>query len=58
MPYTLCPTCSLSAFTAAAGHSSRDECHRCGTELTGATHHYQGAQDAKGTTAPQSTRSN
>jgi hypothetical protein len=32
MPYTHCPSCRLSTFTA-AGHSSRDECPRCGTEL-------------------------
>jgi hypothetical protein len=32
MPYTHCPSCRLSTFTAAR-HSSRDECPRCGTEL-------------------------
>jgi hypothetical protein len=33
MPYTHCPSCRLSTFTA-AGYSSRDECPRCGTELS------------------------
>jgi hypothetical protein len=32
MPYTTCPSCRLSSFTAAA-YSSRDDCPRCGTEL-------------------------
>jgi len=32
MPYTHCPSCRLTTFSAAA-HSSRDECPRCGTEL-------------------------
>jgi hypothetical protein len=33
MPYLHCPSCRLSTFSAAA-YSSRDECPRCGTELT------------------------
>jgi hypothetical protein len=33
MPYTHCPSCRLSTFSAAI-HSSRDECPRCGTELS------------------------
>jgi hypothetical protein len=33
MPYTHCPSCRLSVFSA-AGHSSRDECPRCGTQLS------------------------
>jgi uncharacterized paraquat-inducible protein A len=35
MPYTHCPSCRLSTFSAAR-HSSRDECPRCGTELRAA----------------------
>ena len=33
MPYIQCPTCSLSTFTV-AHYSSRDDCPRCGTELS------------------------
>jgi len=33
MPYAHCPSCRLATFTAAA-YSSRDECPRCGTELS------------------------
>jgi hypothetical protein len=32
MPYTHCPSCRLSTFSAAR-HSSRDHCPRCDTEL-------------------------
>jgi hypothetical protein len=35
MPYTHCPSCRLSTFTA-AGYSSRDDCPRCGTQLAAA----------------------
>lgn len=32
MPYVTCPTCALSAYSAARV-STRDECARCGTTL-------------------------
>ena len=32
MPYVHCSSCRLATFSA-AGHSSRDECPRCGEEL-------------------------
>ena len=35
MPYVTCPSCSLSAYSAAR-FSTVDECARCGTPLRGA----------------------
>ena len=32
MPMTCCPTCGLTVYSA-AGHSTRDECPRCTSEL-------------------------
>ena len=32
MPLTCCPTCGLTVYSA-AGHSTRDECPQCSTEL-------------------------
>ena len=33
MPYLHCPSCRLATFSVAF-HSTRDECPRCGIELT------------------------
>ena len=32
MPVTCCPTCGLTVYSA-AGHSTRDECPQCASEL-------------------------
>lgn len=32
MPLTCCPTCGLTVYSA-AGHSTRDECPQCDSEL-------------------------
>jgi anaerobic ribonucleoside-triphosphate reductase len=32
MPLTCCPTCGMTVYSA-AGHSTRDECAQCGSEL-------------------------
>jgi hypothetical protein len=32
MPLTCCPTCGLTVYSA-AGHSTRDECPQCASEL-------------------------
>jgi uncharacterized paraquat-inducible protein A len=56
MPYTHCPSCRLSTFTA-AGHSSRDECPRCGTELTAQPRSLFFARDADSAREPSRLQS-
>jgi hypothetical protein len=37
MPLTCCPTCGLTVYSA-AGHSTRDECPQCASELPPLAH--------------------